>query len=329
MSEYFSKLFRATSPKTNMRHSQRKQLPKDFAQQILDNDIILVLSEYTNDDALRNLINLYMLGVEHFKEIQDQSYKYFQIQLNKLILNPVVTQPNLPSQQKTPQSPIIKKKNLAPPKIDVNIHQEHQENQDHQIHQDLQYSKTAQIMRDTKTSTFNFNDDSITQNHNLKINKHNNNTSSVDFDHEQQQQNDIQNRVQSQQDERKENMTLDLKQQLFLFDENKEASDLIDQYKSDQLKIEKIKNEQISKQTTAFLMKLSQRNNKKKFNTQIVTNINRYNSQPTFQNQNESKSEQRPIQDQIIFEDKNESSSKILSSEKNTNKFQFDELQDT
>ncbi|CAD8194972.1 unnamed protein product [Paramecium octaurelia] len=324
MSEYFSKLFRASSPKANMRHSQRKQIPKDFAQQILDNDIILVLSEYTNDDALRNLINLYMLGVEHFKEIQDQSYKYFQIQLNKLILNPVVTQPSVPPQQKPQESPKIQKKNLPPPKIDVNIHQNDQENQDQQ------YSKTAVVMRDTKASTFHFNEDSVTETLNQKINnKHSiNNTSSVDFDNEQFQ-NDVHNRVQSQQDERKENMTLDLKQQLFLFDENKEASDLIDQYKSDQQKIEKIKNDQISKQTTAFLMKLSQRNNKKKMNTQIVTNINRYNSQPALQNQNGYNSEQRPIEEQIILEDKNESSSKITSSDKNTKKFQFDELQDS
>ncbi|CAD8181059.1 unnamed protein product [Paramecium pentaurelia] len=322
MSEYFSKLFRASSPKAAMRHSQRKQLPKDFAQQILDNDIILVLSEYTNDDALRNLINLYMLGVEHFKEIQDQSYKYFQIQLNKLILNPVVTQPTIPPLQKLNESPIIKKKNMPPPKLDVNIQQNNQENQD------LQYSKTAIVMRDTKATTFHFNEDSIKETHNQKISKHNiNNTSSIDFDHEQLQ-NDINNRVQSQQDERKENMTLDLKQQLFLFDENKEASDLIDQYKSDQLKIEKIKNDQISKQTTAFLMKLSQRNNKKKMNTQIVTNINRYNSQPTIMNQNRCNQEQHLIDEQIIIEDKNESSSKITSSEKNNKKFQFDELQD-
>ncbi|CAD8096224.1 unnamed protein product [Paramecium sonneborni] len=323
MSEYFSKLFRATSPKATIRHSQRKQLPKDFAQQILDNDIILVLSEYTNDDALRNLINLYMLGVEHFKEIQDQSFKYFQIQLNKLILNPIVTQPTLPSQQKPSESPIIKKKNLPPPKIDVHINQNHQENQH------LQYSKTAQVIRDTKASTFHFNDDQITKNLNLKNDKLNTkNTSSVDFDNEKIQ-NDIQNRIQSQQDERKENMTLDLKQQLFLFDENKEANDLIDQYKSDQLKIEQIKNDQISKQTTAFLMKLSQRNNKKKFNTQIVTNINRYHSQPILQNQNGNNAEQPPpIQEQIILEDKNESSSKITSSEKKINKFQFDDLQE-
>ncbi|CAD8066583.1 unnamed protein product [Paramecium primaurelia] len=324
MSEYFSKLFRASSPKANMRHSQRKQIPKDFAQQILQNDIILVLSEYTNDDALRNLINLYMLGVEHFKEIQDQSYKYFQIQLNKLILNPVVTQTPILPQQKPQESPKIQKKNLPIPKIDVNIQQNQQ-----QI-QDQQYSKTAVVMRDIQASTFNFNEDSITETINQKINnKHNNNnTSSVDLDHELLQ-NDIQNRVQSQQDERKENMTLDLKQQLFLFDENKEASDLIDQYKSDQQKIEKIKNDQISKQTTAFLMKLSQRNNKRKMNTQIVTNINRYNSQPTLQNQNGYNSEQRPIEEQIIPEDKNESSSKITSSDKNTKKFQFDELQDS
>ncbi|CAD8191276.1 unnamed protein product [Paramecium pentaurelia] len=323
MSEYFSKLFRASSPKANMRHAQRKQIPKDFAQQILQNDIILVLSEYTNDDALRNLINLYMLGVEHFKEIQDQSYKYFQIQLNKLILNPVVTQTPIPPQQKPQESPKIQKKNLPLPKIDVNIQQ-------NQEIQDQQYSKTAVVMRDIQASTFNFNEDSITETINQKINnKHNNNnTSSVDLDHELLQ-NDIQNRVQSQQDERKENMTLDLKQQLFLFDENKEASDLIDQYKSDQQKIEKIKNDQISKQTTAFLMKLSQRNNKRKMNTQIVTNINRYNSQPTLQNQNGYNSEQRPIEEQIIPEDKNESSSKITSSDKNTKKFQFDELQDS
>ncbi|CAD8141227.1 unnamed protein product [Paramecium pentaurelia] len=54
------------------------ELPKDFAEQILKNDITLMKSKYQDSMALNNLIKLYMKGVENYESQKDQKSEYFK-----------------------------------------------------------------------------------------------------------------------------------------------------------------------------------------------------------------------------------------------------------
>ncbi|CAD8205580.1 unnamed protein product [Paramecium pentaurelia] len=105
-----------TQVKVNSKCQQSKALPDDFAQQILNNDIILVLSNYTNNEALKNLIQLYMQGVEYYKECENKAHEYFEIKLKNIFTNPSILQT---SQQQSKQSTPPEKNKIEVPKINV------------------------------------------------------------------------------------------------------------------------------------------------------------------------------------------------------------------
>ncbi|CAK59371.1 unnamed protein product (macronuclear) [Paramecium tetraurelia] len=101
--------------KVNSKCQQSKALPDDFASQILNNDIVLVLSNYSNNEALKNLIQLYMQGVEFYKECEDKAHEYFEIKLKNIFTNPSILQPSEQAKQSTPPE----KKKIEVPKINV------------------------------------------------------------------------------------------------------------------------------------------------------------------------------------------------------------------
>ncbi|CAD8108330.1 unnamed protein product [Paramecium primaurelia] len=71
----------------------RSELPKDFAEQILKNDITLMMSKYQDSMALNNLIQLYMKGVEYYESQKDQKSEYFKSKLNWLMSHPIIISP--------------------------------------------------------------------------------------------------------------------------------------------------------------------------------------------------------------------------------------------
>ncbi|CAD8124226.1 unnamed protein product [Paramecium sonneborni] len=71
----------------------RSELPKDFAEQILKNDITLMTSKYQDSTALNNLIQLYMKGVEYYESKKDQKSEYFKSKLNWIMSHPIVISP--------------------------------------------------------------------------------------------------------------------------------------------------------------------------------------------------------------------------------------------
>ncbi|CAD8083978.1 unnamed protein product [Paramecium sonneborni] len=97
-----------TSPK------KRSELPKDFADQILKNDIILMMSKYTDSIAFKNLIQLYMKGVEYYEAQKDQQSEYFKSKLNWIMSHPSIIQP-----KKKQEETIIKS---ATKQIDFKVH---------------------------------------------------------------------------------------------------------------------------------------------------------------------------------------------------------------
>ncbi|CAD8206035.1 unnamed protein product [Paramecium octaurelia] len=71
----------------------RSELPKDFAEQILRNDITLMMSKYQDSMALNNLIQLYMKGVEYYESQKDQKSEYFKSKLNWIMSHPIIISP--------------------------------------------------------------------------------------------------------------------------------------------------------------------------------------------------------------------------------------------
>ncbi|CAD8093313.1 unnamed protein product [Paramecium primaurelia] len=92
----------AASPK------KRSELPKDYADQILKNDITLMMSKYTDSIALNNLIQLYMKGVEYYEAQKDQQSEYFKSKLNWLMSHPSIISPKKKEEQTLPKQSIKK-----------------------------------------------------------------------------------------------------------------------------------------------------------------------------------------------------------------------------
>ncbi len=65
--------------KRTVRHVQ---LPEDFAQRLLDNEIEYKLSVEPNKQIVTNLIELYTYGVEYYESIRSYKYLYFQKKMN-------------------------------------------------------------------------------------------------------------------------------------------------------------------------------------------------------------------------------------------------------
>ncbi|KAM3131305.1 hypothetical protein pb186bvf_016623 [Paramecium bursaria] len=66
------------------------ELPQNFAEQILQNDIRLVMSRYRDMDALNQLIQLYMQGVEHYESKKDVQQEYFKAKLQNIMNHPEI-----------------------------------------------------------------------------------------------------------------------------------------------------------------------------------------------------------------------------------------------
>ncbi|CAK57077.1 unnamed protein product (macronuclear) [Paramecium tetraurelia] len=77
----------------------RSELPKDFAEQILKNDITLMMSKYQDSMALNNLIQLYMKGVEYYESQKDQKSEYFKSKLNWIMSHPIIISPKKQEEQ--------------------------------------------------------------------------------------------------------------------------------------------------------------------------------------------------------------------------------------
>jgi hypothetical protein len=61
------------------------QLPADFAQLILDNEIEVKLATQNKDTAFMKLVQLYTLGLEYYDARHNHRSAYFQIKLAELM----------------------------------------------------------------------------------------------------------------------------------------------------------------------------------------------------------------------------------------------------
>ena len=68
-----------------MKRNVRKiELPKDFAEKLLESEIEYKLSDSPSKDTVKNLIELYSIGVEYFESIRSHKYLYFQLKMNEI-----------------------------------------------------------------------------------------------------------------------------------------------------------------------------------------------------------------------------------------------------
>ncbi|CAD8116780.1 unnamed protein product [Paramecium sonneborni] len=108
-----------TSPK------KRSELPKDYADQILQNDITLMMSKYTDSIALNNLIQLYMKGIEYYEAQKDKQSEYFKSKLNWIMSHPSIISPKKKEEETIPKSSIKKLDFKVHTIIDTSQHYDH------------------------------------------------------------------------------------------------------------------------------------------------------------------------------------------------------------
>ncbi|KAM3133750.1 hypothetical protein pb186bvf_014159 [Paramecium bursaria] len=317
MSQIFTKLvynqyyycqFRSTSTNEDPVSQKDKCIPKDFAQQILNNDIIFVLSNYTNRDAMKNLVQLYMMGVEHYKEMKDMAYQYFQIKLHHIMDNvPAIEQekkiiqqqPELnktatPKQKKKPDIPKLDTKIEITPKPFVSM----------------------RPIKDVENKLFTYQDQAQPDKQKVSQNL--------------TQQSE--ERQETEPDERKENMTLQVKQEVFIMDEQKEAKNIITQFNQIKDKMDNLILDNISAQANEVERRRAER--QRTFSS--LSSMKKATSETKFEKllvKTPHKEFNRVRnQSQYILEDPNEQlSSKLPSSSKNqeVNQFQFEQNDDS
>jgi hypothetical protein len=91
--------------------TNRLELPNDFAQQILDNEIEFKLNDNPSNQTLCNLITLYSLGVEYYESIKSYKYLYFKQKMSEIFTTPNKTfgEPTSSNESTKNDSPLQKK----------------------------------------------------------------------------------------------------------------------------------------------------------------------------------------------------------------------------
>lgn len=68
-----------------------KQLPKDFASQVLNLELSIDHGDFTMD-TVNELIVLYSKAIEYYNGMQDEKYAYFESRIQNLLIRPEVLQ---------------------------------------------------------------------------------------------------------------------------------------------------------------------------------------------------------------------------------------------
>ena len=69
------------------RNLSKIELPKKFAEDLLDCEIELKLSDHPPKETIKKTIELYTVGVEYYESIRSHKYLYFQMKMNELFIS--------------------------------------------------------------------------------------------------------------------------------------------------------------------------------------------------------------------------------------------------
>ncbi|CAK61051.1 unnamed protein product (macronuclear) [Paramecium tetraurelia] len=292
----------------------------NFMSKILSNDIVLVLSNYTNNEALKNLIQLYMQGVEYYKECEDRAHQYFEIKLKNIFTNPSILQPSEQPKQSTPPE----KKKIEVPTINV-------------VQAQYSFMNKPQTSKkpDNNILSFSFQEpvvdkffqcgSTINKNQNsqsfCKIIK---NTESSHSDEEEEEENTHQkNMIEQEKEEKiKEIQNQVIEEQIIIQTEGR-AKEIAIQFKKQERRI----SQQIEAGMNAQESSIQKRKEMRKLRSQFsLHNINKTQSTPTIKQFGQHKTPQDDPN--CIPEETNEIGSGKLSSNKKhveVNQFQFND----
>lgn len=67
-----------------MRNTKKLTLPQNFADRLLDLEITYKLSEIPSQENIKQLLEMYTIGVEYYESIRSHKYLYFQQKMTEI-----------------------------------------------------------------------------------------------------------------------------------------------------------------------------------------------------------------------------------------------------